>query len=765
MIRSTYLTVGALALCLSLVGCGDDGGGDACEGLTTCTVVGTTCDGDTIVTCAENADGCLVETVDTDCSATSQTCDDSGAAPMCAGCTDDTECVGASDGDSMCSGDSAVTCTANADGCLEATVADCTAQGRICDDTSGTAACFDDCTDDPRCTGSTAGDTSCDGDDLLTCTTVPGGCLVAEVYNCALFGDTCGGTPAACTAGACSDHALCSGRSDGDSWCDGDFLNTCNTGTSGCLELSQVGCGPGTCNDAGTPVCTAPAQTGEDCANAYVVTNTTTFSHADITTYANDLEFTDASCQMRAGVADVVFEVALADGETLYVAEYGGADTVVNLQVGTCGQGLACVSSQDDPDTGAQSYTASGAETVYISVEPYSTTPASTDVALSIAIGRTCGNGLVEPGEACDDGGTMGGDGCAADCNVEFGYVCDQYSPSTCTEIPSIGSFDAAEPIADVANVANLPAGFRDIFMITFNEDVVLSGTLTVPGTGDPDFAMLDANGVAVLQSAADGPESFSGFVSAGTYLVIIDIYGLGDAADQGYVLSLSSQSVPTGGTIGDGGSLTLGGGPLTAGSSEFYEITVSEDIMLTFDLGSDDGMTSDMDLVIYGSGGFLTVVADDFNETGVSVALPAGTYVFEFNAYVDTANVTSWSFSATGATLAVTDIGSFAAGATIADTVGGPLSQRLYDHYEITFTEDVLLSGTLGGNATGEVGLYIYDAAQNYLATFNAGDEAFTDIAIPAGTYIVQVVTISETFGGGDVDAYTLSLSTTAAP
>ena len=37
----------------------------------------------------------------------------------------------------------------------------------------------------------------------------------------------------------------------------------------------------------------------------------------------------------------------------------------------------------------------------------------------------TCGNSKVESGEACDDGNTSGGDGCAADCKtVETGYTC-----------------------------------------------------------------------------------------------------------------------------------------------------------------------------------------------------------------------------------------------------------------------------------------------------------------------------------------------------
>src|SRR5262249_45637201 len=32
-----------------------------------------------------------------------------------------------------------------------------------------------------------------------------------------------------------------------------------------------------------------------------------------------------------------------------------------------------------------------------------------------------CGNGVVEPGEACDDGGTVAGDGCDSTCQIETG--------------------------------------------------------------------------------------------------------------------------------------------------------------------------------------------------------------------------------------------------------------------------------------------------------------------------------------------------------
>lgn len=37
-----------------------------------------------------------------------------------------------------------------------------------------------------------------------------------------------------------------------------------------------------------------------------------------------------------------------------------------------------------------------------------------------------CGNGIIEPGEECDDGNSRDGDGCSADCKIEPGYKCPE---------------------------------------------------------------------------------------------------------------------------------------------------------------------------------------------------------------------------------------------------------------------------------------------------------------------------------------------------
>ncbi len=50
-------------------------------------------------------------------------------------------------------------------------------------------------------------------------------------------------------------------------------------------------------------------------------------------------------------------------------------------------------------------------------------------------MGPVCGDGMIEGGEACDDGNTVDGDGCNMSCQVEDGWDCMD-EPSTCTEIP-----------------------------------------------------------------------------------------------------------------------------------------------------------------------------------------------------------------------------------------------------------------------------------------------------------------------------------------
>jgi hypothetical protein len=110
----------------------------------------------------------------------------------------------------------------------------------------------------------------------------------------------------------------------------------------------------------------------------------------------------------------------------------------------------------------------------------------------------------------------------------------------------------------------------------------------------------------------------------------------------------------------------------------------------------------------------------------------------------------------------ALPSLGSIGAGGTIDYTSSTLLPARSYDHHALTVTETVVLGGTISAS-TGDVGFRLYDNRGSLISVFGVGDDSFTGEVIPAGTYMVQIPTVSTTFGGGDVASYTLQL--TAAP
>ena len=64
-----------------------------------------------------------------------------------------------------------------------------------------------------------------------------------------------------------------------------------------------------------------------------------------------------------------------------------------------------------------------------------------------------CGDGVVEPGEACDDGNSIAGDGCAPDCTLETSPLCVAGQSKACVEgsvvVIAAGSFLMGAPDAE----------------------------------------------------------------------------------------------------------------------------------------------------------------------------------------------------------------------------------------------------------------------------------------------------------------------------
>jgi cysteine-rich repeat protein len=211
------------------------------------------------------------------------------------------------------------------------------------------------------------------------------------------------------------------------------------------------------------------------CGDPIVVADGFNFVAADITVYGDDLIGFPASCiNNGVGRADLVFRADLAAGETVNVVDFGSADLIFKvLAGGVCGGTTACASAVDlnETTTGA-SYTATAAGSVYIVVETVSATPGSKAIDLDFVI-NPCGDGVLDAGQTCDDGNNASGDGCAATCTIETGYLCTG-APSVCTPLPDAS---CADPIL----VSN---GFSYVVSdITAFDDELSGFDTTAPGS------------------------------------------------------------------------------------------------------------------------------------------------------------------------------------------------------------------------------------------------------------------------------------------
>lgn len=688
-----------LSACTSDKDMTNDNVDDACQGVSTCTVAGLSCAADDLNTCTADAQGCLILSTN-DCAANSQVCDASGAQPACVTeedtCQDDPACATASNGDSLCDANNVVNCATGADGCLKATATECAAGLEVCED---------------------------DG----------------TIVQCVL---------------SCEDHPQCLGVEDGELSCDGFFLNACNLGSDGCLDFNQTHCGAALCQDLEEPTsCGVQSETGLDCDNTIVVpASGFVLQGADfVTDFAGGMNLTnDEFCLATddVGTVGVMFEVALRQGDVLDVRQTGAVSSVISLQA-TCGLDAACIDSDVDAPL---SYTALADETIVVIVENVDLEPADSAYRIEFQINAECGNGSVEPGELCDDSNEEAGDGCDASCQPEFGFDCDGLSPTSCNTLPSLGSFGPGESLSHIISDA-ATAGESDDYMITFTSTVFLNGTLAAGGTGDFDF-VLSLDSGPVLVEADDGNEEWTGeFILAGTYLVNIELYSAADDSDLGYALTLDTG--PSEIALAPGGTGSASGTGLVTEDLRYFVFSFAQDVDLTGTLTGTDG--GDFDLMIVGSTNDVTDVLDDGDEA-YNLSLQAGTYYFLVQAYE--ADQNDFSLDFTVATSTISSLGTFAAEDVIEDTTGGPLLARAYDHYSITFSEDVSLGGVLEDNTTGALAFYLYNASESLVATF---DGSFDDVVVPAGTYIIQIQTYTAILGGGDVDAYRFSL--TAAP
>ncbi|MCU0672337.1 MAG: DUF4215 domain-containing protein [Myxococcota bacterium] len=559
---------------------GRDGGSDPCEGRDLCGAAGTTCDGDNLVTCEEDADGCLVETR-TDCGTTGDVCDASGAAAACIdACTlipEADRCD--TDGARVCDGATLEVCTMNADGCLvlERTACDAAAGG-VCDTSGDMPVCAipaDPCAETPAADRCTTAGTRCDGTSLVECAPNAFGCLVQTRTDCTgRAGGACdaSGATAQCTAtDACAGITECVAAG---TRCDGPDLVECAADAFGCLVETRTTCTDApfgfcdadaapaaVCSTAATDPCMGVAECGAEITRTctdeatlsvcspnafgcFVTTTTSCTASSEVCSAASGTalcvdpcslvptcpsasycdgtavvscapnpqgclveteraacpfgpcaagaggaaECTDTIC---APAAPQVIDCAsgtvagnTADGANLRTAysgcatfTYPGEERIYRFQhdgptrvavriVATRGSGtgdfdlfawsagdgsvsclessLTCLdSSNGTTDTETVEFVVAPGARAYVGYDRFGS-GTTTDFTLAVTCTPiVCGDDVISGDETCDDGNTTAGDGCSSTCQREPGWSCTG-SPSTCTFTCGNGAVDAA---------------------------------------------------------------------------------------------------------------------------------------------------------------------------------------------------------------------------------------------------------------------------------------------------------------------------------
>ena len=399
-----------------------DTGIDPCDGITDCSTEGQTCDGDDLVTCRENAAGCLVES-STTCE---NGCDDSEDEPIC---TPSNQCEDVQDCSvegTSCEDGNLATCAPDEDDCLIESIEECEFG---CDNSNNE--CFDEdpCVElDNLC--DTAG-SECLADVLVVCEADENGCLIENQTDCASGTQICGTLDGTLTcADACDFVETCSTSTS----CEDEELVTCEPDENGCLiETDRRDCSASsaTCaEEDGTSFCDGGLVLCEgtpievNCGSALVVEDGTLTPSNSVHGYCD----TEPSYHGTGGIYHLNIDSAAEVDVQLAWSGTQDLDLFAIEALGeACTATADCLAgSLDGNQTESLLFGVNEGESPFIAVNSFDNF--AEDLAFQITFTCTptiCGNGTLEGAEECEDGNSDIEDGCSDECLVEEGWVCE----------------------------------------------------------------------------------------------------------------------------------------------------------------------------------------------------------------------------------------------------------------------------------------------------------------------------------------------------
>lgn len=552
--------------------------GNACTMLDTCQA--GVCTGGNTITCVAS-DQCHVAGT---CNPATGMCSNPEK-PNGAACTDNNTCTQSDTCQAgACVGSNPVQCAAS-DACHDAGT--CNPATGVCSNPAKAdgAACDDNnaCTQSDTCQAGT-----CTGANPVTCAT-PDQCHLAGTCNPATGmcsnpakpnGATCNDNNA-CTQSDTCQAGTCTGTSPvicaASDQC--HTAGTCNTMTGQCSNpnapngtMCTLGGSGGVCSVGACTLCgNGIINAGEQCDDNNSVGGdgcSTTCQYEEIEGNNNCsiadpivLSGTPLSGSITGAITPVgdqdwssftitgpnprsVRIETFVGGPGMCTAATGSADTVISLYAPNCTTLLgsndedginSCSLIDPSKDLFARNLSAG---TYKIQTIRWNNNDVINNYRVVVTFVGTCGNGVVEPGESCDDGNLATADGCNATCAIDSGYMCSG-SPSMCI-VPEIncndgidnngnGAIDSADtscavpayfspclagqhllvhPVAGPNAIPNTPATFTSNVNVVGATQIARAAMLfnvTHPYASDVDLTLTPPGGMPLNMSTGNG--------------------------------------------------------------------------------------------------------------------------------------------------------------------------------------------------------------------------------------------------------------------
>jgi cysteine-rich repeat protein len=136
------------------------------------------------------------------------------------------------------------------------------------------------------------------------------------------------------------------------------------------------------------------------------------------------------------------------------------------------------------------------------------------------------GDGIVQPGEECDDGNLANGDGCSSTCTVELGFVCSGFPLSSCIFTCGNGVVEGNEECDDGNNQngdgCSASCQLEGPIAPLFGEDIFATGKVTMVDFGIRAVLFPNPNDGNEIQLKLTGLSGIEGM----TQVMIFDITG-----------------------------------------------------------------------------------------------------------------------------------------------------------------------------------------------------------------------------------------------